>query len=386
MATVFLDPGGDSTFDTSLEPVVSGSIAVASDFVRPGHLRSYRSIPGGVNWIAPSITASDAGGRVSTAFYVAASSTGTTEIINLVQSGPGSNVVMVLLNSSNTVILGNGSSQLGSNGPTLTGGNWYRISFAWKITSSSVNQFLVTVASASGIVLGTIAVTNGTLVNVTSGALILGNYGGDATLDVRMSDIYVDNSTAVTDPGNIWITAKRGLTNGTLNQYAVNGSAGAYGSGNARYTNERPLNTTDFVSVTPTAVQTEEYSIEGQSVGDVSIVGATIVDFMGWMNAKVVSTANTPVMKIILAGTSTTKTLTTSNAMYTQIAGSTTYPAGGTDIGMSAQYTTTGHLVTLNECGVVVAYIPSVTPSVAAWAEATNEPSNHYRKAQIVMV
>ncbi|MBP6883887.1 MAG: hypothetical protein KBC06_01495, partial [Candidatus Pacebacteria bacterium] len=93
-----------------------------------------------------------------------------------------------------------------------------------------------------------------------------------------------------------------------------------------------------------------------------NISSANIVDYMGWISAKVDSTSNSPVHNIILNGTATPKVLTTSNAVYTQFAHSTTYPPGNTDIGIDAEYTTTPHTTTLNEAGIIVAYIvPSST-------------------------
>jgi hypothetical protein len=48
--------------------------------------------------------------------------------------------------------------------------------------------------------------------------------------------------------------------------------------------------------------------------------------------------------------------------MFKKIAGSSTYPAGtGTDIGLIT--TTLSTTVSLYECGVVVAFIPSVAPA-----------------------
>lgn len=364
MATIFIDPGGDSTFDTSLEPVVSGTVTIATDFVHGGHIKSYKFATGGSNWIAPSITVTDAGGRHSVWFYFNALPTGTTELIDLVKSGPGAAVAMVLMTSAGVILLGNGSTQLGSNGPTLTTGNWYRISFAWKITSTTVNQFLVTVGSATGTILGTIAVTNGTLTNTTSGALITGNFGGDATLDLRASDIYIDNSTAVTDPGNVWVTAKRPFANGTTNGFTTQIGAGGsgYGTGHAPQVNERPLSITNGWSMVGAgSAVTEEYTIEGLSVGDIDLTGATIVDFMGWVDVKALI-AETG--KIIVAGVSTNISVTTSANIFKQIAGSTTYPAGGTDIGVTTSTTVT--TFSLYEGGIAVAYIPGVPTTTSS--------------------
>lgn len=372
MATLFLEPGGDADYGTTLWGSVVGSPAVSSTHVHGGHTRALH-FPTGANFVIGPANLSDAGGRISAWVFIAAYPSGITPIITTDTSG-GSIVLEVALDSSGDVILGNGSSQIGSTGPTLSLNTWYQIALTWTITSSSVNQYAVFVNNASVI----------TASNTAPGATGtnkwgIGNVGADGSLDFYASDIYVDNSNTVTDPGKIWVTAKRPLSNGTTNNFATNGTSSGYGTGNASFVNRRPLVTTDFVSVTPTTVKTDEYTIEGKSVGDIDISSATIVDFMGWMNSTIASTSNSPVMKIIVAGTSTTKTLTTSFVTYTQVAGSTTYPAGGTDIGMSAQYTTTGHLVKMDGCGLVVAYIPNssqtITPSLVSTTPTIHAPT-----------
>ncbi len=100
---------------------------------------------------------------------------------------------------------------------------------------------------------------------------------------------------------------------------------------------------------------TEEYTIEAASVGDINITGATIVDYMGWISAG----ASTSVTgSIVVGGSASNVSLTTTITLFTKVKGSTTYPAGGTDIGMVSS----GSVGTdsLYECGIIVAYIPAV--------------------------
>jgi hypothetical protein len=353
MATLFLEPGGDADFGIGLWGSILNGPAVATDFVHGGHIKSIKYRPSNQDIVdTPAGSVTDVGGRASFYVYFNALPGASATLTSFSTSGFA--VVFEIKMTSGGVLQlcdANGTS-LGSNGATLVTGTWYRMTVCWKITTSTVNQFKTFVNGVSDI-----SVTNATLINTGSSIWGIGNISTDTTLDMRSSDHYLDNSNALTDPGDIYVFAKRPFSNGTTNNFAVNGSAGAYGSGNARYANERPINTANFLSVTPASLKTEEYSIESQAGGDVNLSNCTIVDYMGWMDANVASTANSPVMKIIVGGTSTTKTLTTSFAIYTQIAGSTTYPAGNTDIGMSAQYTTTGHLVKLAECGIVFAVI-----------------------------
>lgn len=352
----YLDPGGDADFGTGLGATPQTLPTVATDFVHGTHVKSYKFATGSGQSIGAQAVLSDTGSRVSFWMYMNAKPTNSiVSLFDCVASSFGSTVFGLRMSSGGILRLYNSnvSAQIGSDGATLAIGGWHHILISWVITSGSVNQINVYVDEALSI-----STSNNTLSVTGSSDYFIGNISADSTFDIRISDIYVAENTTVGNTGAVWVTAKRPFANGTTNNFTAGGSAGSYGSGNARYVNERPVNTTDIVSVTPTTVQTEEYSIENESVGDFNIIGSQILDFMGWIDAKVASTSNSPVMKIIVAGTATTKTLTTSNAFYRQMAGSQTYPAGGTDIGMSAQYTTTGHLVTLNECGIVVAYIP----------------------------
>ncbi|WP_323162301.1 hypothetical protein, partial [Pseudomonas fluorescens] len=80
----------------------------------------------------------------------------------------------------------------------------------------------------------------------------------------------VDDSSALTDPGNIWVAAKRPNANGTTNGFTTQiGSGGSgYGSGHSPQVNERALSTTNGWSMVGAgAAVTEEYNIESKSTG-----------------------------------------------------------------------------------------------------------------------
>jgi len=126
-------------------------------------------------------------------------------------------------------------------------------------------------------------------------------------------------------------------------------------SGHAPQVNERPLSQTNGWSIAATAVKTEEYNIEGQTVGDINLSGATLVDYTGWVHAKALL-AETGQIRVnnVDTNVSLTSTITT----FTKIAGSTTYPAAtGTDIGLLTSATVT--TVSLYEAGIMFAYIPA---------------------------
>lgn len=367
MAVTFLEPCGDTDFAVKTIAnlgfwgyVYTTAPAIATDYVRGTHQKSIRVAPGGASSTfvrTPNGVVSDTGGRFSVYVYLVALPTNSkVDIMSVTTSGGSTSVVRLYLTSGGVLQLwrGAGTAQIGSDGSTLQTGRWYRISLAYTISSSTVNEFRVFVD-------GTLDITtsNNSSITTSSSVVSLGRSGTDSVLDYRISDFYVDNSNSLSDTGNVGVTAKRPYSNGTAVEFTTQIGSGnsGYGSGHADEVNERPLSTTNGWSRSTTTKRTEEYSIESVGTGDINLTGATIIDYMGWICAGVDSTSNSPVHHIIVGGTATAKTMTTSPAMYTQFAGSSTYPAGNTDIGMDAQYTTTAHLTSLYECGIVVAYL-----------------------------
>jgi len=346
----FLEAGGDSTFDLSIWPNASTPApTVVSDIVHGGHLRSIKAAPSATQYLLASNKAGKAGGRVSAWFYWNVLPSTTISFMGLELTGDGNEVNSLQI--SNTGVLG--LNVTGGTGGSIAAGAWHRITFDWMITSTTVNVFKIFLDGAL-----VITATNQTLTQVNAADIYFGNINGDVAMDLRISDVYIDNLTALTDPGNIWVTAKRPFSNGTTNGFTTQiGSSGSgYGTGHAPQVNERALSTADGWSMVGAgSAVTEEYSIEGQGVGDLSTVGGTIVDFMGWVDA---SSLASETASIIIGGASSNISLTSAITIFTKIAGSTTYPAGGTDIGIVT--TTALTTVSLYEAGIIVAYIPAV--------------------------
>lgn len=364
MATKFLEPGGDADFlvGTTNGFWRTAAGAIATDFVHGGHLKSISfTANGGYGQQNSTAVASiaDAGARISLYLYVKTLPGATSSFLRLFKSDGSTSVVELRLTSGGVLQLWNGTSaQIGSNGATLSTATWYRISLAFTITSTSVNRFEVFKDAVS-----TISVTNATITNTATSMINIGTVASNP--EYRMSDFYIDDSSALTDTGDVWVTAKRPLSNGTLNQWTTQIGAGGsgYGSGHAPQVNERALSTTNGWSIAGDAIntKTEEYSIEGKSVGDIDISAATIVDFVGWVSANA---TNTQTDSIVVAGVSSNISLTTTVTLFTQVAGSTTYPAGNTDIGI-IQPISAAITSKLYECGILVAYKPAaavVTP------------------------
>ena len=361
MATKFLEPGGDATFNVNGRAIspngfwYTGSTStVVTDFVHGAHVKSLRHQPGGANLVTtPNGTLANAGNRVSFYIYIVAYPNATGSIAYYSANSGTNSVVRLRMTSTGVLQLWETSVQIGIDGTTLSLGVWYRISMAHTLASSTVNEFRV---FRDGVL--DISVTNATITNSTITTFNFGNGSSNATFDARTSDHYVDDSTALTDPGNIWVTAKRPNANGTTNGFTTQIGAGGsgYGSGHSPQVNERALSETNGWSMVGAgSAVTEEYNIESKSTGDIDISTATIVDYVGWISTKslVGETVN-----IIVNGVNFSQAITSTITLYTKAAGSATYPArNGTDIGMQTDTSLT--TVSLYECGIMVAYIPS---------------------------
>lgn len=366
MATKFLEPGGDATFNVAtitnggLWPSIVGTPVLATDFVHGSHVKSIKYDTTAQNHVKIAIgTVSDTGGRIS--FYVYFASFDSfnpdkSSIAGLLRLGANARVMIKVTDLGVIQLWNQSTSQIGTDGATLATGRWYRISLAYTITSTTVNRFELFVDAVSSI-----SVTNATLSAVLVDTVFFGNFDNDDA-DFRTSDHYVDDSTSLTDTGDIWVTAKRpnanGTTNGFTTQIGVGGSG--YGSGHSPQVNERPLSTTNGWSMIGAgSAITEEYNIEGQNTGDIDLRGMTIVDFVGWVYASALVSETA---QIVVAGSSSNISLTSTNTMFTKVAGSASYPGGGTDIGIITSTTVT--TVSLYECGIIVAATPLPPVSV----------------------
>ncbi len=358
MATTFLEPGGDATFNTAITTAggfwggADGNTSAATDFVHGGHKRSIKCAVNAESGVfTPSGVFSDSGTRFSFYLYINALPSSTASVVWVTPNG-FQNTVRVRLTSAGILQLWEETNQIGSNGGTLTTGRWYRISLAYTITSTVVNRFELFVDAVSSI-----SVTNATLTNIVSDRAKFGNYDGNSTLDIRMSDFYMDNSSSLTDTGDVWVTAKRPNANGTATNFTTQiGSGGSgYGTGHSPQVNERAASTTNGWSVVNAgAPVAENYNIENISTGDMNLSASTIVDYVGWVYASALVSESA---SINMPSQSNGISITSTPTIYTGVRGTNVYPPGtGSDIGITTDSTVT--TVSLYECGIIFAFIP----------------------------
>lgn len=360
MATVFMEPGGDIEFavtNARFWSAISGLPAVATDFVHGTHIKSIKYRPGFADIVTRDSIFSASGGRFTFYLYLAALPSGgglaRAPIAILRSSTPGDLVRIFVTSGGVLRLYDNGTVQLGANGATLSTGTWYRISLAYTVTSTTVNQLRLYKDGVQ-----TITASNVTLPAATVGGFAIGNSSTDGVLDFRTSDHFADDSSSLTDTGNIWVTAKRPFANGSLNEFTTQvGSGGSgYGSGHSPQVNERARSDFNGWSIaTGGVIKTEEYAIEGRQAGDINISISQIVDIMGWVQAKSLSSETA---SIIIDSATFSISLTSTFTLFIKFTGVKSYPGpGGTaDIGIVTN--TTNTTVTLTECGIVVAYIP----------------------------
>lgn len=370
MATKYLEPGGSATFDLSLWSSTFTSNGTVAPVTTPttGQLRSIgcTNTTQGTNRSATVLannTMLDAGACLSFYFNIDTLPVGTAANINIIASivnnvnsirwgvSLGSDGLLRIVNSAGTGV-GTGTTVIAVN-------TWYRFTCAYTITDATHNTIKLFLSPpGGGVGISEISVTNTTTGTGTT-QFRLGMFSFNCTgltINAYFSDVYVNDSTSLSDTGDIRVTPKRPSANGTTNGFTTQiGSGGSgYGTGHSPQVNERALSTTNGWSMIGAgSAITEEYTIEGPSTGDVNISNGNIIDYMGWVYAK---SALSETGSIVVGGVSSNIALTNANTAFMAAAGATSYPAGGTDIGIVTSTTVT--TVSLYECGLIFAYRP----------------------------
>lgn len=368
MATVttFLESGTDATqgLEFYASTTTSGTGAIASDSSRS------RTGPRSIKFtqgVGVGASRANTGGAV---FLDTGSQ--TSFALNFDTLPGAASQVFVVRDSATLIVLAAsvnaaGTMRAAPQGGTAVNGTavlsvntWYRIAVSWYITNTTTYAMVIYVHDTNNVLLDTITANAGTLTRVGSDrasyGLVTGSWANSS--NVWIDDIYCStggaSSSAQPDTIDIHVTNKRPFSNGTTNGFTGTGTPSGYGSGNAQYVNEQPLNVANFVSVVAAGVTTEEYNVEAATVGDVNVGGTTILDIAGWLYAKALLSETA---SMVLNGATSNVSLTSTTTLFENYASATPYPAGtGTDIGLTT--TALATTVTLYECGVLIAYTP----------------------------
>lgn len=377
MAVTFLDPGSDHVQDvTSFYPNqsigASATATSATDQVHTGN-RSIKlaTTSGSVSiFTGDTGVCADAGTAVSVWVRFGNLPTLDTSFLGSAATAFGATLIRFVITSGGLVKLYSSGVQIGTAGTTVLATNtWMRISAAWVLTTTANWTVKIWI---NGTLEKTWTQADATLAAIGTSELGLeashSPGGGGADTNTHwFDDVYVDNRATLTDPGDIRVTSKRAFSNGTTNGFTTQIGAGSsgYGSGHALQVNEQPLSQTNGWSHVVSGVAiTEEYNVENVSTGDVNLTGRTLIDWMGWLVAKSLAGETA---SIVVGGTNSNISLTSTVTGFYKAKGSTTYPAGtGTDVGIVTA--TTATTVSLYEAGIMVAYSPAASTGGAQWS------------------
>ncbi len=304
---------------------------------------------GGNNFLQKNSILVAANGRITAYFYIDDAPTGDQVLIQTLNASTAG--FQVWLTSGRVLQLRSSTTFLAS-GSTLALDTLYRICLSYTVTSGSVNAAKVFLNGSQDI-----SVTNRTVVTDATN-LRVGQVntpaGPGANVFFNFQHVYVDDSAALTDTGDMRVTSKL-INAATHNNFDTTGGTGAV--------NERPISAVNYKQQAAAGQVHQDYDIQTAAGGDVDISSNTLVAFDFWVWAKAgTGAAGTPGI-VHRDDTVQAVTLTTTAALYNFLENSAVYPsAGASVIGMRSSGAAADTF--LYECGVLVAYlvvIPTAT-------------------------
>lgn len=368
-STLFMEPGSDADNSTSnFYSRLNGSCSSSTTQHHTGPRSISCNAGTGYSSVGEIGAVSSTAGRFSAYFMfanlpdsqAAILGLGNNDNFNLAAGINSTGKLTVVTSASGSyTVLATGTTTLSTN-------TWYRISLAYTITNSTVNQARVYLngnleVSKTNSTLSTTGYTDITLGwNGPPGAT-----GGNKTL--YLDDVYADNGNDLADTGDVRVTAKRPNANGSSSQFTTQiGSGGSgYGAGHSPQINERPWSTTNgWQAPTTSGTKSEYYALESASQGDIDISAQNVVAYFGWVYADLTGSGTSPTNSMFVNGASTSITLSATPTVFSgSYIDSSSYPATAPVIGIN--HTGTKKATQLFEAGMVVAYIPNVSITVS---------------------
>jgi hypothetical protein len=184
-----------------------------------------------------------------------------------------------------------------------------------------------------------------------------GAAGVGANRTAWIDDIYIDDSSALTYPGDIKVTAKKPAAAGAANAFDTGIGAGA---NRWDRVNEVPISETNGWRHNASSSQSEQYTLQAAAVGEADITNQAILAICAWLWGAEAASGTGTGEAIWRAGTAVGISLTTTPALYTSIVDTTTYPSTNQAIGMRSSGG--GRDVFLYECGMLIAYRTGRSP------------------------
>jgi hypothetical protein len=373
MAVVFLSDGAggsaltpSSAAATVFDILGSGSV-VTQTTVKEHGWGSLKHDSGASNLSAYVVATclADAGRRVSIRFRFDNIPTGNSTGIIRVLTSANAQVAEVRLNSSGNLVLyagASGTTLQGTGSSVLSAGTtWYRVTLCFTITSASVSEWRVYLNGTQEI-----TASNPASQVTASNRLRVGwtGTGPGANAVMYSQDYYVDDSTALTDPGDVRVTGKMPASiSGTTNAWTLVGSA----PNRWDAVDERPASTANRYTQTANSQVTEQFLVQADNVGDDDLTGATILGDVGWAHYAVAAAAGSTLISMYLQGNLFTLTTTAGSGVYqTHFKVATSAHASADLIGLRSSGTTADS--NFAEAGILIAYTPAAggggTPSL----------------------
>lgn len=247
-------------------------------------------------------------------------------------------------------------------GTVATAAAWHRLSLVSNITSVSNWTATATLFSADGTTqLDTVTASNADA-NLLSAAYSNICVASVASQTINISDVYADDSNALTDPGNINVTPKRPAANSTNNfDTAIGTCANRWDC-----VNERPLSETKGWQQAGSTQVAEAYTTDTASGGDTDISTATIAGYNGWLWARTDNIATTPTTTAVNAST---------NGAQATASGSCALKATGTTCTTGAFSVAANDLCIAAFADLVGSTAPSITSSPTSTWTALSGPT-----------
>jgi hypothetical protein len=373
MAVVFLSDGAGGSalvpttaFATVFDIVGSGSVVTQTAIKEHGYGALKHDSGASLSAYVVATCLADAGRRTSVRVRFDGLPSGNNTGIMRVLTSANAQVAEVRLNSTGKLVLYAGASgaTLQATGATTlstNGTTWHRIALCYTITSASVSEWRVYLD-------GTLELTasNPATQVTASNRWRVGWTGTSPGANVVMysQDYYGDDSSALTDPGDVRVTGKMpASTSGTTNAWTLVGSA----ANRWDAVDERPATTTNRYTQTANAQVIEQFLVEADAVGDDDITGATVLGKTGWAHYAVAASTGSTLISMYLQGGLFTLTTTAGSGVYqTHFKVATSAHASADLIGLRSSGTTADS--NFAEAGILIAYIAAAggggTPSL----------------------
>lgn len=295
-------------------------------------------------------------GRCSFGIYLANLPTNNLMIWQLRTSG-GLEVFRLRITSAGVLqCFTSTSSQIGSNGTTLSTGQWYRLCVAWSISTTSSYTIKIWLDGAvspdiSGTNTPTLARTGGYTLGFGWMTASVGN-----SLALYLDDFYADDDSSCNDTGDIHIVCKRPNKLGAQNEFD-----NLVGSSVQRWScvAEFPMSGTNYWQCQSASQLKENFGIQGPDDGAVPIGGNTLVARCAWVGAWQSSAGGTPALTD--NGADYAVTLPGAVATFYHLTTTADYPTDAAVVGLVS--TGAAPDTALVECGVMFAILGAPTPA-----------------------